>query len=591
MKMKKTVAGVLAGAMAVSAMAAVVSADQDTISLTYDLKYYEEVVVPGKVTVKATLPVSTKNAYTFTNMKDSGDLYFELTRDDGMWAYNQGFDSATVSFGALDERDVTSPKAITPITVAADWGGATTFHMAYSTTTATPTTGAQFEPFNLKRLTTGTKEGTDYTFNSITITAVFKAASTVHEPTAETFAAALIGKSTLDVDNASWRYEWDSAVRATSMKIYHDWDSMSAEAPTYDTYLKNEKGFGGEASINGVAFASINPKDVSFAGGEKTEVIYPFRTQLNPSSYQTGAGATLRSNDVIFALSDRKSEGNRYNNPVAVINDAIANGKNVTFTFTAFSDYVVTTNSLLVKHEAGQPYIDGDKKYAVGAAIGYNATGYEWNNGTYTQHLYGTDNVTYTTPYGSVGEVQYSAYKAAGSYDYYGSYSSAWAVNLLTGGLTINNELTMQLNDTDKFMWGENTLTFDWDTITEDGKITNAKQFLTSMLLYTPTDWYWDNLQVTVVEGSEDVAAAEGLEDDGLELDDEEVIDEVEDIEEVEDVEEVVEDVEEPVVEEVVEEAAPVEVAPSPKTGNAPVALAVIPVALAAAAVVAKKRG
>ena len=575
MKMKKTVAGVLAGAMAVSAMAAVVSADQDTISLTYDLKYYEEVVVPGKVTVKATLPVSTKNAYTFTNMNEKGDLHFELTKTGGMWAYNQGFDSATVSFGALNVQSPESPKAITPITVAADYGSETGFHMAYSTTTAVPTTGAQLEPFNKQTLETGIRGGKDYTFNSITITAVFKAASTVHEPTAETFAAALIGKSTLDVDNASWRYEWDDAVRSTSVAIYRDWDVNS--------FLQNDDGT--------QAFASINPKDVSFAGGEKTEVIYPFRTQLNPSSYQTGAGATLRSNDVIFALSDRKSEGNRYNNPVAVINDAIANGKNVTFTFTAFSDYVVTTNSLLVKHEAGQPYIDGDKKYAVGAAIGYNATGYEWNNGTYTQHLYGTDNVTYTTPYGPVGEVQYSAYKAAGSYDYYGSYSSAWAVNLLTGGLTINNELTMQLNDTDKFMWGENTLTFDWDTITEDGKITNAKQFLTSMLLYTPTDWYWDNLQVTVVEGSEDVAAAEGLEDDGLELDDEEVVEEVEDVEEVEEVEEPVEEVEEPVVEEVVEEAAPVEVAPSPKTGNAPVALAVIPVALAAAAVVAKKRG
>ena len=72
---------------------------------------------------------------------------------------------------------------------------------------------------------------------------------------------------------------------------------------------------------------------------------------------------------------------------------------------------------------------------------------------------------------------------------------------------------------------------------------------------------------------------AEGLEDEGLELEDE-VVEEVEDIEDVE-----------PVVEEVVEEAAPVEVAPSPKTGNAPIALAVIPVALAAAAVVAKKRG
>ncbi|MBQ4257100.1 MAG: hypothetical protein II714_05555, partial [Oscillospiraceae bacterium] len=71
----------------------------------------------------------------------------------------------------------------------------------------------------------------------------------------------------------------------------------------------------------------------------------------------------------------------------------------------------------------------------------------------------------------------------------------------------------------------------------------------------------------------------------------EELIEEAAPVEEI--VEEAVEEAApvEVFVEEVVEEAAPVEVAPSPKTGNAPIALAVIPVALAAAAVVAKKRG
>ena len=87
----------------------------------------------------------------------------------------------------------------------------------------------------------------------------------------------------------------------------------------------------------------------------------------------------------------------------------------------------------------------------------------------------------------------------------------------------------------------------------------------------------------TGVATAEDVDNAAGLEGEGEELVEDEVVEEP--------VEEEV--VEEPVEEVVVEEEAPapVEPAPSPKTGNAPVALAVIPVALAAAAVVAKKRG
>lgn len=54
MNMKKSIAGVMAGAMAVSAMVATVSADQDTISLTYDLKkYVQDTSVTSKVTVVA----------------------------------------------------------------------------------------------------------------------------------------------------------------------------------------------------------------------------------------------------------------------------------------------------------------------------------------------------------------------------------------------------------------------------------------------------------------------------------------------------------------------------------------------------------
>ncbi len=72
-------------------------------------------------------------------------------------------------------------------------------------------------------------------------------------------------------------------------------------------------------------------------------------------------------------------------------------------------------------------------------------------------------------------------------------------------------------------------------------------------------------------------AFAEGLEDDP------EILDDVTETEVVEETEILTEEVT------TVTEAAPVETAPSPATGNSPVAMAVIPVALAAAAIVAKK--
>ena len=180
----------------------------------------------------------------------------------------------------------------------------------------------------------------------------------------------------------------------------------------------------------------------------------------------------------------------------------------------------------------------------------------------------------------------------------YGSYSSAWAQNLVSAGLVVNSELTMQLNDTKKLTWNENQLTFNWFDVTDETKITRANQILTTMLLYTPVDWYWDSLDVAVFEPEEeeDVNAGEGIEEDGEVLDEEIEEEEIEEEEEEEEDWEEEEEEEEPEIEEPeVEEteAEVVEVAPvaSPKTGNSPIALAVIPVALAAAAVVAKKRG
>ncbi|MCM1577712.1 MAG: hypothetical protein NC078_02780 [Ruminococcus sp.] len=297
----------------------------------------------------------------------------------------------------------------------------------------------------------------------------------------------------------------------------------------------------------------------SFVAGADNEDIYPLKSSLTEPA------------DVTAALQARKAGGKYYTNPVAVLNDAIANNENVVFTFKSYNGYVATAKSVMF----GGDWITPHKAY------GWQVNKYDWYNPTFGQHLYNTN--TYGSyPYSEIN---------SNEFDMYGSYSAAWAQNLFTGAITVNSGLTMQLSDTDKFNWGSDTLSFDWFTITDEGKVTEAKTFLTKMLLYTPIDWYWDTLTVTVGNLEEDdVVPGAGADGDGDEIvdeGDEIVIDPVED-----DTPEVIETA--PAVVETeapVTEPTPVAPVSSPKTGNAPVALAVIPVALAAAAVVAKKRG
>lgn len=131
----------------------------------------------------------------------------------------------------------------------------------------------------------------------------------------------------------------------------------------------------------------------------------------------------------------------------------------------------------------------------------------------------------------------------------------------------------MSLAETDYFDWTATSLSFDWDAIMDGAMTSNDYAvYLHSMKLATSNTWYWDNMTVTLTAGAADDVEAEA----GVEADDEELAEE---------------EVEEEVVEEVEEEEVEVEVeVDNPTTGNASVALAVIPVALAAAAVVAKKR-
>lgn len=271
---------------------------------------------------------------------------------------------------------------------------------------------------------------------------------------------------------------------------------------------------------------------------------------LNNSTWSNANGYDLfdylACNDTPVVASDAaaSSEGKvGYVNAVPVINDIIANSTDVTFTFTTSKLYVNTKD--LENGKYGEGFTEKKDDY--------------WYHPTFGQHLYDAEH------YGTENS------------GYVGT-TSAWAFNLFTGGLAVNSWNTMALNDVATFDWGESTLSFDWETISAGKKVNGASYALTYMNLFTSVEWFWDSFTVTYTKAAaEDVGTGAG---DEAETD---VVEE----------EEVVEETEAPVEEETEAEEteAPVEEAENPTTGNAPIALAVIPVALAAAAVVAKKRG
>ena len=189
-------------------------------------------------------------------------------------------------------------------------------------------------------------------------------------------------------------------------------------------------------------------------------------------------------------------------------------------------------------------------------------------------------------------------YKAFGDHTYDWFYSPEgtgmvgmdWAgQDLFAGALIVNEKQTMSLGNTEYFDWNKTSISFDWDAIMDGAATTNNyATYVHSLKLATSQYWFWDSMNLVLTAGeSDDVSADAGVEADDETLDDEddEIIDGDDDDEPVADDDED----EEPAP--VVDEPAPAPVVTNPPTGNASVALAVIPVALAAAAIVAKKRG
>jgi hypothetical protein len=604
MNMKKSVAGVMAGAMAVSAMAATVSA-QDSIALTYDLKTYVPTLDVAKITVVETYANDVfrlssavgdeLGTYADAQAGNGGDSHitFGVVND-----FTTGNSSAGISAGRMTEFEFTG-------TSREDLNGLDKNgqEKIVSGTSSTITIGFDGE------------KGTDKIYNDQLAgsNTTFDMPVTTRKDTQDRYVMTTFNDYRLGYTSESeTQYSFTAAVAKMTYEIDGEW--LKGGNAEYKSYL--EAVYGGQSEYVLTDVTEVRSRGFSkytsdymiigtpvysvsnFTSGEYGEAIYPFRTVLDPQTHYidssvgyvteaiktgdviianavgngTSGYYTYADNDVVAALTARKSGGNYYTKPVAVINDAIANHENVVFTFTSFDGYVTTVESAIANGWSaswmGQGYDTWVSPYRY---YGWQVSKYDWYNPYFGQHLYTNISDSYST-FGS------------DEYDLYGSYSTAWGVNLFTGAIVVNNQLTMQLSDTDKFDWGNNTLSFDWNSITADGKITDAKTLLTSALLYTPVEWYWDNLTVVVGDDdAESVDVSAGVEGEGDEIEDDG--DEVEIDVEPEEEPEVVE------TEAATEVVAPVEVAASPATGNAPVALAVIPVALAAAAIVAKKRG
>ena len=627
MNMKKSLAGVMAGAMAVSAMAAVVSADQDAISLTYDLKTYVNDV--NKTSAKVTVVANYEGSMVTSDSVNAG--YITFGADNGFVTGGKIYNDKGVVIGEKNGTSSMKEFEFTARPYKDVINGVEEKYQTFKATNYADNVDGAYYDKNLGGATydmpiaTGNKvygkfDLSKYDLYTLGYSVSENAdAAGLAAVTGTTYAVRdAVAKMTYEIPNTvqlnkangwGWGGTWDGANNYgefTEEQMEYFFNHFFGSSLYGDVTMSAEnfaKGFWGvkgakKGLVDNTTVAAAKAAKVkdakakgewydptianypntvlasdpttvavgSFTAGASEEAVIPFKTTLKPGSSDwtvteangKSTTVTTKENDVISALQSRKAGGNYYTKPVAVLNDAIANHDNVVFTFTSYNGYVAT-----IKSHAVNQWVNVDQGYS------YETSSYDWHNPTFGQHLYTNLSDAYSL-------------FDSNEYDQYGSYSSAWGINLFTGAVVVNSGLTMQLSDTDTFNWGSNTLSFDWFDITDEGKITDAKTFLTSMLLYTPTDWYWDTLTVVVSDDEDEaIDAGEGLDGEGDTIDDEEP---AEDVVEEEPTEEVVEEPAET-------EAAPVETAPSPATGNAPVALAVIPVALAAAAVVAKKRG
>ncbi len=627
MNMKKTIAAIAAGAVAVSAMATTVSA-LESGSLTYNLVNTLEDQSNGKLTIKATFQnvklvsgqevvinpkgmgwtdkVVVSGQYIDTN-KAIAPMTF--TRD--IWS--EGYSSQTEDMIKGDGIHI-------PVKAVNDGSPAL---MGGVATDATPDTPA-VDPVPAE---------SEVTDKSANITA---AVADIKVQTAA-FAGMAGGTYTIKYDTDKWVI-LDAEGFSTGKEILVNGATGEADGETltvkYTAPVEGKPAVPGAPATDGAQMANITVTVTMKAIDEKDwETInkalkHPEHADGIGISLNgvwgdaTGSGFTAPTKrraplmtyytdnlNVIEYLEKAHVNGDDkgYANVGAVINDAIENYETVTFTFNTASANVAWGVASIGTDGAKKfnpTFVwttnDGKQKSRTDVAAEFgqliNKTD-KWGE-SYQDWKYDRDDYIIMGYYPDNDWEGVDTYKAVGDHTYDWFYSPEgtgmvgmdWAgQDLFAGALIVNEKQTMSLGNTEYFDWNKTSISFDWDAIMDGAATTNNyATYVHSLKLATSQYWFWDSMNLVLTAGeSDDVSADAGVEADDETLDDEddEIIDGDDDDEPVADDDED----EEPAP--VVDEPAPAPVVTNPPTGNASVALAVIPVALAAAAIVAKKRG
>ena len=384
-------------------------------------------------------------------------------------------------------------------------------------------------------------------------------------------------------------------------------NEIPASGSTYSLYITINEA---ETSYTGVGDINNDIKnmdlEITCSDGNVTATVATnyagAETSYEKRPLETGPN---RNVNIAYYLQNNncRTETSSYTNVLPVINDAIAANETVTFTFNTATQPVgwakkTTQNSDGTWNHDSHGY---GSKDAWATDIVYSNPGEGYNYALKDANGNANDVIAYYAPdwYGDSSYMSFTQHLYNGTSGVYASQAGWYGYafgenylgynwdgqNLFGGALVINENLTMSLSDVDYFDWTNTSLSFDWDAIL-DGAATsnNYATYVQSIKLATSVRWYWDSMVIDIVEGeAEDVSSSAGVTGEEEELGGDDTLggdeilgDETPSIDET------------PAVDETPAEVPAVQ---SPQTGNAPVALAVIPVALAAAAIVAKKRG
>lgn len=651
MNMKKTIAAIAAGAVAVSAMATTVSAVESG-TLNYNLVNTLQFQSNGKVTLKATFPNVKLVAGTEVVVEAVGMAWTDKIVVSGQYIdtnkainpitftrdiWSEGYSAATEAMiqwdgvhipvkevndgspaligGAANATEGTEGTAAS-ITAVSSQGhilsvnetilkangvAAGTYNLTYQAASpAVPAVPAGWTAADSSAISDDLKNTLDGLKEANPSETTFEVGGVVYTYSAGTPATPAKSAGFFDANgNAASFYGVDATVIATPAagdKIVVTYTAGTEGTAGTDVVMANITVTVNMKAIADKDWENVNKKiknntyGIKFNGvfGDATGSAFtaptsykqPYMTQVNNGiDNYTNILSYIENANLLGDSSDKKT----YKNATAVINDAIENFETVTFTFnTAAANvrFAVASGSKL------NPTIvsvgnDGSQKDYVKTAA--KCTGDQYVVGLYAENDWeGVDT------YKAFGDHTYDWFYSPEGTGYTGMDWSGQ--NLFAGALVVNEGYTMSLSNTEYFDWTKTAISFDWDAIMDGAATTNNyATYVHSLKLATSQMWFWDSMDLVLVAGeADDVSADAGAEVDDDTLDDEGdddiIADDDEDDEPVAD-----DDDDEPAP--VVDEPAPVAPVTNPSTGNASVALAVIPVALAAAAIVAKKRG